>query len=194
MIIKFTLVGLIIVLIVVITASYYVNKEGFEDIFDGVKNDLDKTKKDLDKAVNTISSDVSFVGNGIIRDVPNPMGAASATPKRFDIKPEISLSPSGYDAMSLQQKSELLKDIQKVVRNEMLANRLTTPLTKNRGYYDETTSTEQGKEYEYNCHKDKKDDCSKEDNCSKKSEESCPDMSKYIKKDEIPCWGCKLDY
>ena len=192
MIIKFTLVGLIIVLIVVITASYYVNKEGFEDIFDGVKNDLDKTKKDLDKAINTVSSNVSSVGTGIIRDVPNP----TTTPQRFDIKPEISLSPTGYDAMSLQQKSELLKDIQKVVKNELLANRLITPLTKNRGYYDETTSTEQGKEYEYNCHKKSDDNCHKksDDNCSKKSEESCPDMSKYIKKDEIPCWGCKLDY
>lgn len=189
MIIKFTLVGLIIVLIVVITASYYVNKEGFEDIFDGAK-------KDFDRAINTVSSDVSSVGTGIIRDVPNPMAAAAATPQRFDIKPEISLSPTGYDAMSLQQKSELLKDIQKVVKNELLANRLTTPLTKNRGYYDETTSTEQGKEYEYNCHKKSEDNCHKksDDNCSKKSEESCPDMSKYIKKDEIPCWGCKLDY
>ena len=181
MIIKFTLVGLIILLIAVITSSYYVNKEGFEDVFSGITNDFDR-------AVNTVSSDVSSVGKGIIRDVPNPMVAASVTPKRFDIKPEISLSPSGYDAMSLQQKSELLKDIQKIVKNELLANRLTTPLTKNRAYYDESTSTEQGKEYEYNCHKDKKDDC------SKKSEESCPDMSKYIKKDDIPCWGCKLDY
>ena len=186
MIIKFTLVGLIIVLIVVITASYYVNKEGFEDVFGGIKNDLDR-------AVNTISSDVSSVGTGIIRDVPNPM-ASAATPKRFDVKPEISLSPTGYDAMSLQQKSELLKDIQKVVKNELLANRLTTPLTKDRSYCDESTSTEQGKEYEYNCHKDKKDNCYKDDHYSKKSEESCPDMSKYIKKDEIPCWGCKLDY
>lgn len=183
MIIKFTLVGLIILLISVITVSYYTNKEGFEDIFDGVK-------KDLDRAVNTVPIDVSITGKGIIKDVSNPM--ASTTPQRFDVKPEISLSPTGYDAMSLQQKSELLKDIQKVVKNELLANRLTTPLTKDRTTYDRTTSTEQGKEYEYNCSK-KSDDCSKDD-CPKKSEESCPDMSKYIKKDEIPCWGCKLDY
>jgi hypothetical protein len=46
---------------------------------------------------------------------------------------------------------------------------------------ENTTATSQGKEYSSRCHKDK--------SCSQQ-----PDMTQYIKKDSIPCWGCSLDY
>ena len=170
MIIKLTLFGLILVLIAVIAASYYVNKEGFEDVFSSVTTDLGS-------AVNTVQ--------------PTPINPPiispdnSTIPQRTDIKPEVSLSSTGYDAMSLQQKADFLKDIQKVVRNEILANRLTTPLVNGKLRDSETTATIQGKEYENGC-------CKNSENG-----EGCPaipDMSKYIRKDAIPCWGCNIDY
>jgi hypothetical protein len=104
----------------------------------------------------------------------------------------VKISGAGYDAMTLQQRADLLRDIQKVVRNEILANRLTTPLNeKEHKKGDNTDSTAQGKEYEESCYK------GTEYRCPKNPDGTCPpipDMSNYIKKDQIPCWGCAIDY
>jgi hypothetical protein len=182
MIIKLTLTGLILVLILVIALSYYNNKEGFEDVFKDVSPDLSNAIKtvdtELEVSIDDKSSDSSDSSN-------------SSTPQRNDIVPEVKISGTGYQAMSLQQKSELLKDIQKVVKNEILANRSTTHLTKDKYDNDDTTSSRQGKEYEESCHKDT------EYRCPKNPDGTCPpvpDMSQYIKKDAIPCYGCSLDY
>lgn len=67
-------------------------------------------------------------------------------------------------SMSKQEKSALIRDIQKAVKNELLSDRafLTTrqSLLHNPNEYGAGQS---------------------------------PDMSDYIKKDSIPCWGCNLD-
>jgi hypothetical protein len=209
MIVKFTLFGLILLLIIVIAASYYVNKEGFDDISNGYLSDL---SNELSSAVNTVSTDISTAvgagagtGDGTTStqgvndsgpDVASPSTtipsqADSATPVRNDVVPQISISGSGYDAMSLQQRAELLKDIQKVVRNEVLASRSTRPILSGETRQKATDSTSQGQEYSNSCHKDT------EYRCPKNPDGSCPpvpDMTQYIKKDQIPCWGCSLDY
>jgi hypothetical protein len=209
MIIKATLITLILILIVVVAMSYHINKEGFDDITNSYYN---KLSADLGGALNTVSTDLSNAvnaGNGTAdpskQGVPNsgpgvapptntpsspPNG--SSTPKRNDVVPEVSISGTGYDAMNLQQKAELLKDIQKVVRNEILATRSTNPIISGETRESNNTdATAQGQEYEDSCHKDT------EYRCPKNPDGSCPpipDMTKYIKKDEIPCWGCSLDY
>ena len=207
-----------LILVVVITTSYYVNKEGFDDVSNGYYSSL---SKDLNAAVNTISSDISPV----IKDVPSSTTTVDVdTPKldkkdsqsvtktsssqassedatnitkptRTDIVPQVTISPSGHDAALLQQKSELLKAIQKVVRNEVLANRNTTPMLCGDECSNEnntvTDAAAQGQEYENSCYKDK------EYRCPKNPDGSCPpvpDMTQYVKKDSIPCWGCSLDY
>jgi hypothetical protein len=187
MIIKLTLTGLIILLIVVIALSYYSNKEGFEDVFKEISPDLSNAIK----TVNT-ELDVSIDSNKESSDSnAQSTTSQSTTPQRNDVVPEVKISGTGYEAMSLQQKSELLKDIQKIVKNEILANRSTTPLSKDKYDNDDTTSSRQGQEYEGSCHKDS------EYRCPKNPDGSCPpvpDMSQYIKKDAIPCYGCSLDY
>lgn len=190
MIIKLTLTGLILLLVVVIAASYYTNKEGFEDVFKDISPDLSNAIKTVDTEleVSIDSNNGSSDSNATSSNSTTPQ---STTPQRNDVVPEVSISGTAYDAMTLQQKSELLKDIQKVVRNEILANRLTTPLTKDKYDNDDTTSSRQGKEYEESCYKDS------EYRCPKNPDGSCPpvpDMSQYIKKDAIPCYGCSLDY
>ena len=94
--------------------------------------------------------------------------------------------------MNLQERSELLKDIQKLVKNEVLANRSTKPIISGETRkLPDTDSTAQGKEYEENCYKET------EYRCPKNPDGSCPpvpDMTQYIKKDAIPCWGCSIDY
>jgi hypothetical protein len=117
---------------------------------------------------------------------------SAITPQRTDIIPQISISGSGYNAMTLQQRADLLRDVQKAVRNELLSHRSTMPiLSGETRKSQDTDSTAQGKEYENSCHKDT------EYRCPKNPDGSCPpipDMSEYIRKDSIPCYGCSLDY
>ena len=195
MIFKGTIFVLLLIFAFAVASSYYVNKEGFDDISEMKLNSLVK-------AMNTVST----------ASTAPTASDTSVTPSRTDIIPEISVSGSGYAAMTLQQRAELIKDIQKIVRNEILANRSTTPVspsttastattsttpstattsTTNNSQTSNTNSTAQGSEYENSCYKDT------EYRCPKNPDGSCPpmpDMSQYIKKDAIPCWNCSLDY
>jgi hypothetical protein len=207
MIIKATLCTLLLILVVVIATSYYVNKEGFDDISNGylssISNDLESAmntvSSDVGSAISTVSSDVggaiSTVSSDIMPDSTAPVpdsDTGSSVPTRTDVVPEVSISGSGYNAMNLNERSELLKDIQKLVKNEVLANRSTKPIISGETRKSQDTdSTAQGREYEESCYKDT------EYRCPKNPDGSCPpvpDMTQYIKKDEIPCYGCSLDY
>jgi len=207
MIIKATLCTLLLILVVVIATSYYVNKEGFDDISNGylssISNDLQSAmntvSSDVGSAINTVSSDVggaiSTVSSDIMPDSTAPVpdsSVGSSVPTRTDVVPEVSISGSGYNAMNLNERAELLKDIQKLVKNEVLANRSTKPIIRGETRKSQDTdSTAQGKEYEESCYKET------EYRCPKNPDGSCPpvpDMTQYIKKDEIPCYGCSLDY
>lgn len=186
------IVMLILILVLVITTSYYVSKEGFDDI----TNEYNSLSKDLNTAIKTVASDVSPVNNAQTAaqlQINSKNNSDAALPSRTDVVPQISISASGHDAAVLQQKSELLKDIQKIVRNEVLANRSTVPLLHEDQPENNkaTGATFQGQEYENSSNKDK------EYRCPKNPDGSCPpipDMTQYIKKDSIPCWGCSLDY
>ena len=125
---------------------------------------------------------------------------SSLPPKRNDVTPEVSISDTGYTAMALQQKSDLLKDIQKIFRNELLANRATQQVSDNNAHGSNahgsnalgsnalgSNAIAQGMEYSKNSL-----GCSAGHDSD--SESHTVDMSQYIKKDAIPCWGCSLDY
>jgi hypothetical protein len=152
MIIKATLCTLLMILVVVIATSYYVNKEGFDDISNGY---LSSISNDLESAMNTVSSEVgsaiSTVSSDIMPDSTAPVpdsDTGSSVPTRTDVVPEVSISGSGYNAMNLNERSELLKDIQKLVKNEVLANRSTKPIISGETRKSQDTdSTAQGKEY-----------------------------------------------
>jgi hypothetical protein len=231
MILRLTLCGLVIVLIVVISLSYYANKEGFETITDAQKNianDLlnvskDRYQIDSDKSILKDElrshSDKDVIANELAKlrddvrqldtDKKKLVQDNSSVPQRNDLVPEITVSETGYNAMDLQQKINILKDIQKVVKSDLIANRnlLQRMDSQNNGSYtddsnngsDDSISTQQGKEYENGCLKPKDDECYQdtEFRCPKNPDGSCPplpDMTQYIKKDAIPCWGCSVDY
>ena len=129
----------------------------------------------------------------ILPGVPTPGDEApGAVPQNNQVMPEISISGSGYDAMTLQQRMELLKDIQKVVRNELISHRATDPIISGETRKSKSSdATAQGKEYSKSCYK------SADESCPSYPDGTCPplpDMTQYIKKDAIPCWGCALDY
>ncbi len=139
------------------------------------------------------SSTAPAIPAPILPGVPTPTPEAPpASPQNNQVIPEISISGSGYDAMTLQQRMELLKDIQKVVRNELISHRSTDPIVSGETRKSAASdATSQGKEYKKSCYKDA------DESCPSYPDGSCPpvpDMSQYIKKDAIPCWGCALDY
>lgn len=132
-------------------------------------------------------------------DGPSYDPSSGSMPDRTDIDPDNTVSDMGSMAMALKYKSDLLKDLQKVVRNELIANRMTKRLEKEDGEDGEDGECEdhdhdsdamaQGREY----------GCQRQDQyrCPKNPDGSCPpvpDMSDFIKKDSIPCFGCSLDY
>jgi hypothetical protein len=82
----------------------------------------------------------------------------------------------------------ILKDIQKQLTSHALSSRSTEVNVPADAISMDSALIQQGREYQNNCYKDQGID---------NTNESCPpapDMSKYIKKDKIPCWGCSLDY
>ena len=82
----------------------------------------------------------------------------------------------------------------------MLADRATQHANMGQtDYSGESACTMQGREHGRHSQKSEYDgdmghndmghnDMGHDDN------QNCPDMSSYIKKDSIPCWGCSLDY
>jgi hypothetical protein len=302
MIIKATLTTLVVILVVVIITSYYVNKEGFDDITNSLGSAINTVTPDAASllanlpptsrdallsaasqltATPSVASTVAASPTASTAATPSvasalstrsaaaspaastattPSTAASpaastattpsvastaarpsaisppapvcspspplvttgsSIPTRTDVVPQVSFSENGYNALMLQQKADLLKDIQKVVRNEVLANRSTTPMLHNDAYgcglEDEHKSgCEPVKEHGCDNEEVLKNECGEksvkdkitaaisqgkeyENSCykDKTARASCPpqpDMAQFIKKDAIPCWGCSLDY
>jgi hypothetical protein len=102
-----------------------------------------------------------------------------------------------YDAMTLKQRSDLLSQIQRTVREELLAAR-AQPLETDDSDDDNSRdsrdsrgsrgsngcpSQQQGQDYEYRCPKNPDGSCP-----------PVPDLTDYIRKDQIPCWGCSVDF
>ena len=159
--------------------SFVYNKSGYEDYW---RNNRDRYGEDYDESRKP----------NLIYDEDG------AYPKNENVDPDTTLSQTAYEAIELQKRSKLLEDIQKTVRNEVLSARSTTPVEPG----CDTVQTEliaQGQEYTDTCYKGNKDTCynDTEYKCPKNPDGSCPpipDMTKFIKKDSVPCWGCNIDY
>jgi hypothetical protein len=326
MIVKLSILGLFIVLIVVLIITYYTQLEGFiatktaagvlatsgnlnfkcqsnADIRNGVGNDTIYTAssdgnggsvisvsnsgnatvmvsncgcltlgpnmpEDVMMCTNAASGKDKNAASGKDSEIPVSRGAIQ-NPKDINIddslkkvytpsviNPDVSLSDTGYQAMALHKHSNLLNDIQKIVHNELLANRMMDSSVKNapdrsmdNGSMDNGTMgngtmsngsmgngsmgngsmgdgsmgdgsmgdgsmggrSMGGRSMRNMCNSDSSmedgsmrnrcnSDSSMRNRCNSDSSDSCEqeerhhDMSKYIKKDEIPCWGCSIDY
>jgi len=111
---------------------------------------------------------------GSLGALGSQLNSSAATPRRTDVQPQNTLSDTAQTAMASQGKSDFLKSIQKIIRNELLSSRSTDSdmIGSSDGSCNGSDATQQGQDY-----------------MTAKS-----DMSKYIKKDSIPCYGCSLDY
>lgn len=124
--------------------------------------------------------------------------------------PVVSVSDTTYNAMSLKQKSDLIQQVQNMVRTELLAARQLHNLKeelheeeeeyeKEREHHRHRPSEDQGRDF-YRRSEKSSETCNGEEDeyrCPKNPDGSCPpvpDMTQYIRKDQIPCWGCSIDY
>lgn len=129
------------------------------------------------------ASSTAPVGNSAA--VPVVPVASAAQPSATLVTPStIPASQEAVVAKEKQEKSELLRDIQQIVRTELLGQqKITTASSQpvlragSNGDILMSPAAAQGQEM------------------STTREKLCPkDMNEYIRKDSIPCWNCSLDY
>lgn len=163
---KVTTLGLLFILILVIVYQYYKISEGFDNI------------------VTTAATPVTPVvpiATPATATPPTVPVAVSATPLAVPAAPADSPTEIAKEKLD---RASLLRDIQQVVKNELLEQqKLTTASSQpvlNAGIGTSalvSPAMSQGQEL------------------STKREKNCPkDMNEYIRKDSIPCWNCTLDY
>jgi hypothetical protein len=200
--IRIILIGLVILLIITLVISYKKTKEGFESFF----NELGEASENI---ISDIGSGITNIGKDIENSVTSTPSILTPSPTSGPVttsvpqppmlnqiqqaQSEIVVSGPGFDAMTLQQKTQLLRDVQKLVRNEVIVDRMMDNSINNPmlNQIQESNALNQGKEYSNECKKN----C--EGPCPRNKDGSCPpvpDMSEYIRKDQIPCWNCTLDY
>ena len=186
MIIKVSLFCLVLLLIAVIAGSYYVNSEGFDTISGsgtgspaascptgcvvGSPSTVVAGSAGMTPSAIASSTIAPASGLGAVpgpapyssNSVP-PMDPSTGLPQGMGqdmLSTQVGLTDTGYAAMSLQQRSNLLNSIQQVVKNELLANRATEPISSDNSSPSMTLSTAQGYEY------DAANDDSSQNNCN----------------------------
>ena len=145
---------------------------------------------------------------------PAPLSAlsasnAAATIGTVGLPPhQNQISDIAVGANAMQNKSDLLANIQKMIQNELLATRSMDTGVKNAGAKGAqgSPSLQQGREHLKGPMVSQGQASTHAAGCGGDSEGcggecqgqgsagSAFDISEYIKKDSIPCWGCSLDY
>lgn len=123
-----------------------------------------------------------------------------------DGKSEVKMSDTAYDALTAKQRADLLRDVKRIMRDEIRASRRMNPSADRDEDGDgscdddgDSDAVQQGREFSQRCRKMAGDDAAEdaEVRCPTYPNGTCPpvpDMSKYIRKDAIPCWGCAIDF
>ena len=158
---KLSTVRMTIGLVIVVTLSYFFNREGF---------------------FTPLSSDVS----------PAPFELDTVSLR----EPFASFFPS--PSVSDTAQADLLQNVQKLVRDEILLARQVKSLKEQEEREEQeevdNPSERQGRGYRRHCHKEQEQDPYR---CPKNLDGSCPpipDLTQYIRKDQIPCSGCSVNY
>lgn len=194
---KLSTVHMVVGLFLIVALSFYFNQgEGFS-----VPHVV---PFELEKLANTKEPFASQPAPPAL-SAPSALPALSALPApsappalpALSAQPVVSLSDAGYQAMTLKQRADMLNQIQRLVRDEIRMARQLETLKEEK---EENEEQEQEQEQEQNLserqgcdyHRRRQEDQGEEYDSSKKHRG--PDMTKYIRKDQIPCWGCSLDY
>ena len=190
---KLTTIHMLLALVGIVAVSLFVLPEGFSpSILHPAPFSLESFQASSVPSASSASSIpsapsapsvTSTKSSSLIPSVSSVAPASLVSPVSPAVVP---VSDMAYDAMTLKQRSNLLHEIQRTVRDELLASRaLEKPDSENvgQGSSSRCPSDEQGQEYEMRCPKNPDGSCP-----------PVPDLTEYIRKDQIPCWGCSIDY
>ena len=137
--------------------------------------------------------------------VPRDRERRSQSSSADDGKSEVKMSDTAYDALTVKQRADLLRDVKRIMREEIRASRRMNPSADRDEDGDgscdddgDSDAAQQGREFsQRRCKMAGDDDDAVEARCPTYPNGTCPpvpDMSKYIRKDAIPCWGCAIDF
>lgn len=183
MILKASIVGMLVVLIIVVYVSSMSHEQGFvggmatgaAGLPMGAAPAAGLPMGAAPAAVSAATAPTVGNSSSTNRNLGSPLASApsvvvppsASRPNRTDITPDTDMSKTTQQAMHLKQQSDFLRDLQTMIRNELRVARATdASAMETDGSCDDTAAISQGKEY----------------------------ASNMIKKDSIPCWGCSLDY
>lgn len=164
------ILGLLLLLVIVLTIEVYRATEGFT----------------VATPVPTTSVTVPVTAPVTAPATPPTAMPTAPSTTPSSVTTPATLATSDIDALALdkQERAKFLRDIQDIVRTELLANKQITTANSQpilAGSIKEPSGNQiaeqQGREAV----------TAREKACSK-------DMSQYIRKDSIPCWNCTLDY
>lgn len=172
------IVGLIVAVILYVLFRQLKKMKGVRETFESITADL--TIKEEIKSESAESS-----------ESPKPNPEVHMDTEGTDAADSVDIADS---AAAAAEESKLQRDVRQSVKNEILAKKAITPVIS----ADASTSrpselTAQGSEFMSNTYK--KPSTKAIEKLKSASEPRChEDNANFIRKDQIPCWGCTLDY
>ena len=190
---KPTIIGLFIVLVLIIVYQFYKISEGFDDAAPSVATAAPSVATAA-PPVATAAPPVATAAPSVATAAPSvatapppvvPAVAPAAQPTATLV--DQATAPTSAEAAiskEKQDKAALLRDIQEIVRTELLQQQKLTTASSQPvlragadGNILMSPAAVQGQEL------------------STARDKFCPkNMNEYIRKDSIPCWNCTLDY
>jgi len=155
------IIGLLLLLVAVLTIEVYRATEGF-----------------------TVATPPTAVATPTTPATPATT-ATPATPTTPATATTIATSNMDALALDTQGRAKFLRDIQDIVRTELLATKQIT--TANSQPILSATTAKPNATAQISEQQGQEAVTAREKACAK-------DMSQYIRKDSIPCWNCTLDY
>ena len=108
-----------------------------------------------------------------------------------------NMSKTSKEADESKKKSDMLRDIQSIVHNELVSN-LQMTSSNSQPYLQKVKRNGKSKDTCDDCDDDANDQIAEQQGkemSTTRPKRPCPqDMNDYIRKDSIPCMGCTLDY
>ena len=150
-----------------------------------------KTRKCMRETFESITADLT-IKEEIKSESPEP-------------NPEVHMDTEGTaaaadsvdvaeSAAAAAEETKMQRDVRQSVKNEILAKKAITPIvTADASTSSPSELTAQGSEFMSNTYK--KPAAKAIEKLKSASEPRChEDNANFIRKDQIPCWGCTLDY
>lgn len=194
---ELTILQLLLLLVVVVSIGvlgYTVYKSSYEGFATSsvVAQDCSSATILKDTQMDMSGQQVSVWNmlTNVLKNIENTSGTTT-------LSDGTTLTDTQAVSLSKTQQATILKDIQQIVRNELVNQKTMTTGREgsDEDANDDSISAQQGREYRRDC--PKKDSCNSDNDCESSNHSNhsnhSPDMSKYIRKDSIPCWGCTLE-